>query len=57
MHYDDVWESEFERAKAECFKTAVPADEPGGSLHKSVQRPLETLRGQMSVHQNDLQGT
>ena len=25
MHYDDVLKSDFETAKAECFKTAVPA--------------------------------
>lgn len=49
-HYDDVLESDFETAKAECFKTAVPATVP----ISSVQRPLKSL----SVQQNDdLQGT
>ena len=58
MHYDDVLESDFERAKAEYFKSAVPVDEPRSSVQKSVQRPLKTLSVQMSVQQNDdLQGT
>ena len=58
MHYDDVLESDFMTAKAECFKSAVPADEPRSSVQKSVQRPLKTFSVQMSVQQNDdLQST
>ena len=45
MHYDDLLESDFAKAEATSFRTAVPA----GKANRSVQ---------MSVRQNDdLQGT
>ena len=50
MHYDDLLESDFAKAKATSFRTAVPA----GKANRCVQKPED----QMSVQQNDdLQGT
>ena len=54
MHYDDVIESDFAKAKATRFKSAVPAGEANGSVQMSVPEP----ENQMSVQQNDdLQST
>ena len=38
MHYDDVIESDFAKAKATRFKSAVPAVEANGSVQMSVQQ-------------------
>ena len=58
MHYDDVIESDFAKAKATRFKSAVPVGEANESVLTSVQELQNQMSVQMSVQQNDdLQST
>ena len=49
MHYDDLLESDFAKAKATSFRTAVPAGKANGSVQMSVEQNDDLLGTQDKV--------